>query len=98
MAKLFKAYISVDALLDAIKTKHSSLFTGKDDKQYLSVSVWLNDKVSEFGTIGNINLDVAKDSDEKHIKIANLKEVERKEPKGELPTPGQKSLESDLPF
>lgn len=101
MSKLYKAFISVDVLRDAIKTNHSSVYTNESDgKQYISVDIWLNDSESQYGTIGNINLSRAKDDESKPIKLANIKPIKKKEDLQELPTPAEKVFNNggELPF
>lgn len=100
-AKLYNISIDVDTLRDAIKSKHSSLYTSpQNDKQYLSCQVWINEEISQYGTIGNMNLKPGKDSDEKAIKIGNIKPVDftkkEIEVKDDLPPLGESG--DGLPF
>jgi hypothetical protein len=71
MSKLYNGSI---CLTDIPKIK---INVGKNGKKYLSVNVWINDSVDQFGNIGSIQVSLPKaerDAGAKGAYIGNFKE------------------------
>lgn len=63
----------------------------KNGKKYLTIKVWVNDKVDQYGNIASIQVSGSKD--ETKVYIGNMKESEFKQQETTVSNKG-----NDLPF
>jgi len=79
MSKKYYGSICFTDLHEALKQGHSAGNKGKNGKIYVDVNLWINDEKDQYGNDASIQLNAKKDSTDKKLYIANLKESERKE-------------------
>lgn len=73
MSKLRNISICYTDLVALGKAGHSAFSRHKNGKIYLSVSVWDNDKPNEWGQDVAMQLNPAKDSEDKKVYVGNGK-------------------------
>ena len=70
MSKLYIGSICLSSLIEAAKSKHSSITKSlKNDKVYVNVALWLNDKPDQYGNDMSISLNSKKDKAEAEGKM-----------------------------
>lgn len=98
-AKFFTGSISVSKLLEEAKKPHSAFYTGKDDKKYLNVKIWVNEEPNQFGDHISIQFNGKKDAENYKVYLGNAKAVEQKEPAQFTEKDSQEiPADDDLPF
>lgn len=78
MSRRFWGSIDMTTLLELGKKQHSAFTRGKNQRAYVNVTVWLNDKPDEYGNMIAIQLQSTKEKREAEGRtyIGNCKEDE----------------------
>ena len=77
--KLFTGSISITKLLEEAKKPHSAFYTGKDDRKYCNVKIWVNEEADQYGNHVSVQLNGKKDSEDYKVYLGNMKAFEQKE-------------------
>jgi hypothetical protein len=89
MGKMIVGSLDLTAILEKAKAGHSSIQKGKNNgKLYVSLVVWQNDEVDQYGNHFTVQLSSSKEMREKEGKavyVGNLKYLEKGTPEETVP-------------
>jgi len=69
---MYLVSINVSQLIRQAKDKHTAFKRAKNGDTYAAGVMWINSEDDEYGQIGNMRLNIPKDSDEDKIYFGNV--------------------------